>query len=222
MANYQQVTLSQIQDKLTQRTGPTFWVANEKRDAINEAIAVWQAMTGYWSASFPMIGGNSQWQIVPHQVVSLQRVLLNGSPLTQVNLVEMDYLYPNWENATGTPVYWAPHGLEEFAIAPHQADMALTLEGILDAPVLINPSDYINVGEEELLRLLDYAQHYLAFKEGSQEFAAADSLMKNFLDAAGKRNSRIIATSIYRKYMGLDRVSERRPKTPKDELGVRT
>jgi len=45
---YQRVTLAQLEDRLAERLGgeETFWSEPERRGALNEALAVWQLLTG--------------------------------------------------------------------------------------------------------------------------------------------------------------------------------
>lgn len=49
---YQRVTLAQLEDRLAERLGgeETFWSGPERRAAINEALSVWQLLTGQFVA----------------------------------------------------------------------------------------------------------------------------------------------------------------------------
>lgn len=50
---YQRVTLAQLEDRLAERVGgdETFWTEPERRAAINEALSVWQLLTGQFVAT---------------------------------------------------------------------------------------------------------------------------------------------------------------------------
>ena len=100
MALYTRISRGELIDRLTQvlSNDSTFWTAQEKADAINEAISVWQAMTGDYVTSFtiPVQPGIVSYD-VPRQVVGTQRVLWNSTPLTLSSLYELDTAFPEWE-----------------------------------------------------------------------------------------------------------------------------
>lgn len=126
--------------------------------------------------------------------------------LNQISVYELDTGNPSWRKTYGTPQYWAPDGLDWVAISPSPRGGGILLEGYKEPPVLINDSDYIDIGDEEIVRLLDYAQWYLAFKQGPTEgTTTVEPLINNMMAAAALRNSRLRASALYREYMGIHR-----------------
>jgi len=144
--------------------------------------------------------------------------------LNQISVYELDTGDPAWRETYGIPRYWAPDGLDWFAVSPAPRGGSFNLEGYKEPPVLNNAEDFIDLGDEELNRILDYAQWYCAFKEGLQE--ALDNtkvLLDNMLRAGALRNSRIRRSALYREYMGEHRDErERGTRYPVEKVGVRS
>jgi hypothetical protein len=226
MALYHRVTLGDLITKLTERLGEntTFWTSQEKTDAINEAIAFWQAMTGQWTATF-IVGPNleqSTFMAVPRQVVSNQRISINGTPLSSASLAEMDDGFPGWQATTGTTAYWTPAGMNYVAFSPAPAASdAILFQGISASPRLAASGDFIDIGDEELTRLLGYAQAYLTFKEGPTESSATDPSVQTMMEAATFKNSRLKGSALYRKFMGESRDVWQRPYQLPSSQGAR-
>ena len=212
---YQRITLAQLKARLTDRVGnnEVFWVGKEKQDAINEAICVWQALTGYWTEEFvftPPVSGN--WQDTPSQVASIQSLRYNNGEIPLTSLFELDFGSPGWEGTNGSPAEWSPAGLTLMILRPgYSGSGTVTVRGIKEAPTLENAGDYIDIGDEELDKLLGYAHHILSFKEGNPEFEATQGQLQEFIAAAAFRNARFAKSAFYKNFMGAMRdESERR------------
>lgn len=218
MAAYQRYNLAQLKALLADRVGNIrFWYEDEFNYAINEAISVFQALTGYWTTFFPLslVAGQSFYD-VPKQVVSVRRVTFNGAPLTPTSTPELDLSFGSWEGTAGTPEYWAPEGLSLVAIYPVPSTSAtVVLEGFSDAPWLTTDADFIDIGDDDLNALLEYGHHYLTFKEGGQEFKSSQPDFQSFLNQGAEKNGKLRATTFYRKWMGQDHeATQRRSSTP--------
>jgi hypothetical protein len=222
--SYNRVTLSTILTRLTGRVGnnSTFWTQDEKVMAINEALRIWQALTGEWRAEFAFdaLGGN--YVNVPQQIVSVDRVLYNGTPLSLTSIWELDKGTPGWEGTAGTPLEWAPFGLNQVALYPGPASGSIKLEGVAELLPLTGLAEYIDIGDEELTKLLGYAQHYLAFKEGLPESKATEEDFVAFMEAAVLKNGRLVGSELYRRFMGESRDENQRPlESGQPVVGVR-
>lgn len=226
MANYQRINLNTLIDRVSERVGnnTTYWVAPEKKRALNEAIRVWAVMAAPWSRRFTIPTAAGQvFYYVPKQIVSLQRVKYNSTPLYESSIPELDYGVSNWQQASvGTPSLWAPVGLDKVAIYPPAPVGAfLNMEGLALAPALASGGDFIDIGDEDVNRILDYAHHVLTFKEGGLEFDATMPLMGAFVGAAGQRNQRLLAAAPFRRYLGMDKGLEQRPVRSEEGVGAR-
>ena len=60
------------------------------------------------------------------------------------------------------------------------ANQSLIVEGVTPTPVLTSVG-FVNLGEDELETILDYAGHVAQFKEGGQEFEASQEALKEYL-----------------------------------------
>jgi hypothetical protein len=220
MAKYELVTLEELKDQLTEKLGAnsTFWLDEEKRFAINEALRIWQLFTGEFTTSFTIGGDGETIRDVPRQLVATQRMTFNEIPLGLISVWELDGGMPGWESEVGTPQFWAPIGFNKIALYPTPIVGDLKFEGIAEAPRLVGDGDYIPLGKEEIILIVDYAHHYCTFKEGSGEQESALPVMRRFVEGAVLRNARLRTSAWYRTFMGLPRDEDQRP--PRRQGGV--
>jgi hypothetical protein len=124
----------------------------------------------------------------------------------QSSVAAWDKGYPNWEGYPSQPQEWAPVAINLIAIRPadYTGGNSLVVDGLAQAPVLANAGDFIDIGAEELNTLVNYCQYLAAFKEGGAEFQSALPLYQSFLKAAAVKNEKLLASSIFRRAMGLD------------------
>ena len=216
--------MGDLVSRLTERVGgnATFWTAPEKRLALNEAIRVWNAMTGQWNRTFQVPTTGDVFYQTPKQILSLQRVKYGTTLLELTSLFELDNWITNWQDASAaSPSKWVPLALNMFAVyPPPPAGNFLNLEGIAVAPKLGNDSEYLDLGDEEVGRVLDYAHFYLSFKEGGQELKAASSLLLAFVESAVLRNQRLNTVGYFRKFLGLARDETQREARAQDMGGA--
>jgi hypothetical protein len=220
---YQRWQLSTIRTRLLEKVeAAPYWSNEEARLAINEALRVWNTLTGMWWTSASVITlANDPWHPLTGNMTRHMRVSFNGLPLEPCSLLEIDGHRPYWENETTTsggdvpttPKIWIPVGLQLLAIWPADAAGGNTLlvDGIVTTPVLVNDADYIDIGDEEFETLLGYALHVLAFKEGGARFAATQPLYQAFVASAMEKNDRLKLSNIFRRAMGIDAESAEQP-----------
>ena len=224
--SYQQVTLAQLQALLAARyESVPFWTTDESTTAINEALRLWNMLTGYWKrkAVVSTSAGN-HWLNVDSTLLYQLRMTWEDYPMELSSLGDLDNARSGWEADTvgGTrsdgetlpnrPFVFAPAGLNLFAIWPADATThQITVDSIRETPVLSAPTDFVDIGQEELHAILGYALHYLAFKEGGARFAATQDLYKQFISAAALKNGKLNASTYFRNVMGLDLNRKQRP-----------
>ena len=226
MANYARITFGALKARLTERVGNNtiFWIDREKGYAINEAIRIWAALTGEWNRPFAIPTTGGVFYDTPKQLSGVYRVKFGTKTLPQTSLYELDNGFGSWQTAsTATPRYWAPIGLSLFALyPPPAAGGTLLLEGPQSPPALGNDADFIDLGDEEVGRVLDYAHFYLTFKEGGQELGSALSLLSQFVESAVLRNRRLLASAFFKEYPGKLRDETQRPaRSPVEGVGLR-
>lgn len=222
MADYARVTLTDIQGYLTERVGnnTVFWPTAQLTEAINHAMRVWQCLTGEWtvtSGTVTMTGVHfyqlPSTEYAPHRVSQT----VTGEALALTSLDELDMGFPDWDSTTtGTPLYYAHVGATRIAIHPSEPSGTLSLESFQVTPTLSAGGDFINVGDEILQKLLDYAHHYLTFKEGSSEMESTKGALEGLIEAAARRNQNLRFTNFYRS-AGRARLNL----APTETLGIR-
>ena len=197
MATYQQYTLTQILQLLAFKYDSVpFWSTDEAVDAINEALLMWNLMTGFWKDTITLttsLTANYDYDL-PDSIVFGMRVEFNGKPLNLSSRFDMDGGHPGWQSQTtadggnvpNEPKNWLPLSMARIAIWPADAvgGNTLTVNGVSDTPLLVDAGDFIDIGAEELGVILGYALHVLSFKEGGARFAATAHYFTEFLQSA--------------------------------------
>lgn len=209
---YQITTLGQLLPQLAARYESTvFWTTTEGTNAINEALRTWNVLSSFYKGrkTFTTVA-NRVWYPVPSGMLFPFRMDGESTPLVQTTFYDLDLGRPNWEAETtatvgvpSLPTLWVPGGVTLFAIWPADAagGKVFTIDGLLPAPVLVNPGDFIDLGEEEIGALLDYALHLLSFKVGGQIFADQLPRYQAFLAHVGTRNERLFSNQAFRKLL---------------------
>lgn len=219
---YTSVTLAQLQQKLKDSwESVPFWTDPESVTYINEALRMWNLLTGMWKQ--PISGTtipNVPWLDLPASMVYNMRVSVGGKALGDSSIGDLDYGKPGWEGQTtasggGVPTtvkMWAPAGLRLIAIWPAPTLATdIVIDGVASTPVLVNPGDFVDLGEEEHGALIDYALHIATFKKGGTTFAGTMQLYREFLLAAADKNERLKGSLLFRRAMGVDLNRTQRP-----------
>lgn len=214
---YAAVTWSALRAKLRDRLElKPFWDDTELRDATNEALLLWNLLTGTWRRTVTLTTIANQYDYaLPATMLYRTRVTFNDLPLSPSSREEFNLGRPNWRSETTAsggdvptrPMLFAPISLRLIYLWPAHAagGGTLAVDGISATPVLVDDGDTIDLGQEQEGRILDLALHLLLFKKGGPAFAASMPLFHAFLLAAAEKNSLIKTSTIYRRVMGLDR-----------------
>lgn len=229
---YQSTTLADLQLALAQRyEDQPFWTVDQARRAINEGLRVYNWITGMYRQAtvVPLIPDDSH-VAVGGTLVKGTRVQVAGNTLTLTSINALDRMIPNWQGvntASGggvpsLPAFWCPVGLTEIQIYP-KIDPSLlgltaTISGVRNTPILTNPGDFLNMGDEEISTLLGYALHVLAFSKGITALQKTMPLRVAFFKACALRNATFEASSLYRKIIGYDRTRAAQPMTDPDSM----
>src|SRR5262245_5551183 len=214
MATYTWATVRErIHEKAERRP---FWELPELRDAFNEALCVWNLLTGVWKRrlTLPTVATQSLYAI-PALMLYRMRITYDNVPLSPASREELNNGRPTWRGETTasggdvptTPHFWAPVSLNLFYLWPADAvgGHTLTLDGVSATPQIVEDADSVDLDEDHFTAVLGYTLHTLTFKQGGPAFAASQPLFKAFLEEAADRNSLIKTSQVYRRVMGLDR-----------------
>lgn len=210
-----ETTLQELLTEMGQRwAGTPFWTDDDALQAINEALRFWNLLTGQWKGQVALPTSTSFFYTVPTTLTFQFRVTWNGIPLQPTSIRGLDLGSPNWRNqtvSTGNPVparptRFAPCGLKSFAIWPKDVVLtnSLIVEGVTNTPVLVNPGDFLDLGDEERDPILKEALHVASFKVGGAIWKKTFAFHQAFLLAAVDRNSRLKADTLLRRIAGFD------------------
>jgi hypothetical protein len=224
MAAYSEYTLSQILQLLAFKYDQVpFWTVEEATDAINEALLMWNLMTGFWKDTVTITTPlTANWDYsLPASIVFGMRAEFNGKPLNLSSRNDMDSGHPGWQSQTTAdggnvptePKNWLPLSIDMIAIWPADAagGNTLTINGVAATPQLTSAGDFIDIGAEELGVILGYALHILSLKEGGLRFAATGHYFTEFLQSAAEENDQLTQSSMFREFLGLDSAREANP-----------
>lgn len=214
---YTTTTLSTLRTRVRERLLSTFWSDAELDAYINEGLRVWNTLTGYWRITTSAnIGQGVMWWSMADNIgdhLAPLRFELVDSHLEVVSLHQLDELNPAWQADTaGTLTKVATVGLDNIALNPTlAADTTVIFEIIRKAPILTADDDYVQMGEEDIIAIIDYAHFVCALKEGTSELQTAYPNFQRFLAHAASYNSRLAKLSVYRQLLGLGGQTQTRP-----------
>lgn len=112
-------------------------------------------------------------------------------------LASLDSRKPYWQTGTGIPVTAAcAYDLLAFYRVPGAA-YTISCDLAQSAPLPQLPSDYIQLGSEEIAYIFDYCRHILQIKVGGVEFVQSMPLLDNFTKGAAQRTKLITFKARY-------------------------
>jgi hypothetical protein len=215
---YAAVSLEDLRKALSaKRDGILQWTPEEERLAINEALRLWNLLTGRWRRRAAQNTGIGTVEyVLPSTMVYGMRVVVNNTPLTIGSLTELDLMRPTWRTETvasggdvpTSAIIWAPISIQRIAIWPALNSVivnGLSVDGVSATPVLTEAGDFVDLGQELLDHLLNTVLHLLAFKIGGPTWRATLPSFHKFLQAAGEENGVLKANQRFRRWAGLNR-----------------
>ena len=133
-----------------------------------------------------------------------------AAPVPVSSVYEQDMYDATWQNITATqPTALLSAGLNLVALSPKpDAVYAVKLDVLENADIPANDAAYVQVGQEELGAILDYAQHLAMFKVGGDEFNATQPLYDNFMRMAKNYQERLGAMVRYATPLAFQSMSQ--------------
>lgn len=120
---------------------------------------------------------------------------------TPVDAVEvLDAYTPDWRLISDNPAVVGISGQNLLAF-PTANDQLLSLFIVANANVPVLDNDPVQLGDEILSAILDYAEHDAMFKQGTSEVQSSMKLLRSIMDLAGRRNYKLKALSSYKQIM---------------------
>lgn len=221
---YTQTSLADLLVHLTARwDGSVFWTPEEGRRALNETLRLWNLLTGRWRRILLLdsVANQVEYDLGATLLYGM-RVSVSNAPLTITSLMELDLGRPTWRSETTASggvvptvgTLWAPVSLQRIALWPALATAGvanIAVGGVSNTPVLVEPGDTIDLGEEDIDLIVDDALHVVSFKEGGPRWRSTKPYRTALLQAAAEENGRLKANQKYRLYAGLDQRRRMQP-----------
>ena len=221
---YTTTTLADLQTLMMQRwDSVVFWTGEEARLALNEALRDWNLLTGRWRTRVTLDALACVPDLpLPGTLTYAMRVTTaDGWPLIPASYADLDLGQPAWRHQTvetlgapRRPTLWAPLSLTAIAIWPsyrRATAAALRVDGVMATPVLVLPTDFVDLSEDRVDVIADMALHVAAFKEAGDRWRATRPYFEAFLQAAAEENSLLKTHQAYRRWAGFDHRRELQP-----------
>src|SRR3990167_660343 len=211
-------TRATLRTRISERLLSTFWSATELDLYINEALRVWNVLTGYQrNVETQTIAATTSPFYARTALTTTGIILLRienaDTHLDHVSLSEIGALAPNWISFTDTAVTgWCHVGLNQIVFNPIPGSGFDATSYYIDAsPIPGSDGAFIQVGDEDLPAIVDYCVFIARLKESGSEFQESIALLQNFLKQADKYNAKLVQTSLYRRVLGNPKQPQTRP-----------
>jgi hypothetical protein len=178
---------SLVLDRLDQNV--TLYTLPEVDYSINESIRTTALFTGFFRTTIQLPGYTQPNVLVyqtPAPIMAPMFLTFEGRQLQKVSLRKLARLRRNWATATTTSYgqvdYWAPLGIGQFVINPIDPTGGhdLTITGLGEPPLLVNPTDVMVIENEYVDVITDYCAHRLPLKVGGKLFADGSLTLNDF------------------------------------------
>ncbi len=204
---FQQTTLATLRGRVRERLLSTFWSDSELNAYINEALRVWNICTGYnrnYTTSQSYAANTFGYAVAAPQMFVLRVERTDNTHLDPITLKDLGNMDLNWASRTSSsPTHWMQVGTNKFFLYPQPTGTQFYNIYTLDIFTLPSgDSDFIQLGEEDIQYIVDYAVFVARLKEGGKEASEAVPLLQGFLRQAAKYNAKILDTSLYKRFLG--------------------
>jgi hypothetical protein len=175
---------------------PVHWTLAEIKLALNKAQRLWSFITLCIerTKTFELTANQTFYTISSDSdftdYLLPLRVTCSGLRVQSARIDELDALNTNWRTESGTPTRYAQLGFDLLAVNPRpgSSGTSLSITCACEPTTLSGDSDTPEIAEEDQIALPDYAQFYLAIKDGGLELKNALEYLDRFLTAAQARS----------------------------------
>ena len=220
------VTWAALRTQLQERLDSSqHWVDAELLIKFNDTLKFWNLLTGQWrttvTASYNHPSSDAYIFLPGTMIWPMRMELADGTPVEKVSFASLHLAIPGWPAHTTadggavptTVKFWAPRSLQLATLYPRPVvTTPVTVDGIMDTPVLAADGDFLDLDEGLHEDLLDLAAHWAQFKDGGPKFYQSVPALQKIVLRAGDINEEIRATDVYRKAQGQDRDRDHYPR----------
>lgn len=188
-----QLTLANLQGRVYSRidNNTLLYPSDQVTTLINEAVRTINLITGFQQVSLIIpyqTQSNRIWYDIPNQIIFPLRVKIGDTYLQPSSMLSIGRSNPQWitettDNTVSPVASWVRFGFRKLAIHPADAvgGQDITVTGVAEPPLLIEPTDTIQFSNDILSAFDLYATFSLTMKESPKEFAANSTAYQDFL-----------------------------------------
>lgn len=164
---------------------------------INEALRCSNILCGWYQGTVSAISQTGQ-LVYPTPVGMLypQRIAFEGIQLDPIPITRIGQDYRTWTtdntNKNGAVARWVPIGINYFCLHPADSNGGgrIDVTGVLETPLLVLPTDSMQLEDQYVNIVVEYAASRLPMPIGGQNFAQASQLyQKGFMPAIKARTN---------------------------------
>ena len=190
LSTLEQMVLDRLDDNTELYTMP------EVDYIINECVRTVALFTGFFRNTVQLPGFTVANQLIyntpPGMLVPIL-ISFEGRQLQKTTLAKLARKRRNW--ATGTTAshgrvdFWASIGIGQFVMSPIDSagGNSLTITGLGEPPLLVNPTDVLVIENEYVELITAYGAHRLPLKEGGKVFADGSLELSEFYSKLKER-----------------------------------
>lgn len=168
----------------------------ERYRYVNEAIRSINLLTGFQQASLLLpyySQSNRVWYDVPQRIIFPLRVQFENTYLQPSSMLNIGRSIPRWTSETtgntGQQVSsWVRFGIRKFGLHPADSagGYAITVTGVVEPPLMVNPTDKIQFSNDILSAFDLYCSSAITLKESTKEFAMQSQDYQKYLSLMKK------------------------------------
>ncbi len=124
---------------------------------------------------------------------SILAASIGGVQMPIASIHDLDTNYPSWQNSSGTPTSLAMTSYNLLSTYPvsDSSLLEIELDTVVPAILPVNDTDFIQVSQDYIGLIVDYAHHLACFKEGWNEIKETKLYLDRMMQIASTHNPAI-------------------------------
>ena len=188
MPSYTLTQLSSLlYDQLDGNTG--LYPQAQVTDVLNNAVRKINFLTGSVENLAPMLTQGNQlvYPMVARMIFPI-KLYVEGIELEKYSLNQLGTQFRNWATdstaSAGPMARWCPIGTTQFVIHPMDAvgGRLIEVNGVSTVTPMVGPNDTVDLDDDQVPTLIDYARGRVMLKLGGKPFASASISYQRFIN----------------------------------------
>lgn len=182
--------IDSVLDRLAEsRTSPVFWSRAELLTIVNDGFLEFTLIAGQLISERTYTMISAKLQSVPVGAIALIHVAYQNKVIEKDSVEHFDRANPNWAAQSGILQKWAPCGLDRWFVDRHPTSATNVTLTTLDDPGVLTEGSVIDLEQEYIDGVNEYAFHFSRFKESGAELEQAMDNYSLFLEKSGMHQS---------------------------------